>query len=243
MTRLDPRPRTAVCSRRRPSGRRVSIGIVCALALVASACNDDGREMREPGPDQNLSIITTTTVATTVAPGSAGGAVTFGTTIPPSDGDGMGHDGDDVGFPGFDVALPWPDGDRIPRRFTCQGAGLSPTVSWDGLPDGTVEVALVVRAPDTDDPVHWIVAGIAPEVSTVREGARLRSAVVGMNDAGETGWTAPCPDGGQSVLVRFEVRALGQQVEVQQGDPADLMLPAIEAATLATAIGSGIAVG
>lgn len=211
-----------------------TLAVCTALALVATACNDDGREMREPTPDQTLSII-----STTIDPATAAGD---GTDSSAGGGgaEGMGHD-DVVTVPGFDVTLPWADGDTIPDRYTCDGEGLSPAVGWDGLPAGTVEVAVVAR--NGDGVVRWVLAGIAPGPSPVVEGAPPAGAIVGMNSAGALGWDPPCPAAGANELLRIEVRAIGQQLEVQSGDPADAMVAAIEAATMASAVATGIAVG
>jgi phosphatidylethanolamine-binding protein (PEBP) family uncharacterized protein len=40
------------------------------------------------------------------------------------------------------------DGERIPEEFTCEGADVSPPLSWNGVPDGTVELALTCEDPD-----------------------------------------------------------------------------------------------
>lgn len=223
--------------RRLVGNRRRAVALVAVAAASAglTACNDDGRDMREPRPDQTLSIITTT-----VAPDGVDEGLVGDTGAEAGD-DAMGHS--DATVSGFDVALPWPDGDRMPDRHTCVGEGVSPALSWAGVPEGTVELALVVRTPTAADSVHWIAAGLASDLTRIAEGARLRQAIVGTNDVGVLGWSAPCPAEGESLLVRIEVHALGQQLEVQSGDPATAMLAAIEAATIATAVGTGIATG
>lgn len=220
---------------------------MATTALLGTACNDDGREMREPTPDQSLSIMATTdTAGLSIGDGlgdGAGDGAVDGDLSSTGDPNAMGHDDGSATVPGFDVTLPWADGDQIPRRFTCDGAGVSPAIEWTGAPEGTVEMAIVVRALDAAETVQWLAAGIAPEPPRVREGARLRGAVVATNGLGVVGWTAPCADDGTNLLVRFEVHALAQQVEALRGDPAADMLALIDAATIATTTGIGIVIG
>jgi phosphatidylethanolamine-binding protein (PEBP) family uncharacterized protein len=39
-------------------------------------------------------------------------------------------------------------GDNIPKRFTCDGAGLSPEIHWPSPPSGARSLALVMDDPD-----------------------------------------------------------------------------------------------
>jgi hypothetical protein len=52
------------------------------------------------------------------------------------------------------------DDEPIPERYTCDGDELSPPLAWTGVPEGVAELALVVRDPDADGFVHWVVAGL-----------------------------------------------------------------------------------
>lgn len=53
----------------------------------------------------------------------------------------------------------------IPTKYTCEGADISPPLSWTNLPPGTKSLALIVDDPDAPDPaapkmtwVHWCVS-------------------------------------------------------------------------------------
>ncbi len=90
----------------------------------------------------------------------------------------------------------------IPKRFTCDGADVSPTLRWSGMPAGTRSLALIVDDPDAPDPaapkmvwVHWVLYnlpadsdGLPEAVSTLPAGA-----LEGLNDWKRTGWGGPCP--------------------------------------------------
>src|SRR5579872_6008104 len=43
----------------------------------------------------------------------------------------------------------------IPRRFSCQGEDISPTLAWSGAPKGTKSFALIVRDPDAPHGTYY----------------------------------------------------------------------------------------
>ncbi|MBW2257778.1 MAG: YbhB/YbcL family Raf kinase inhibitor-like protein, partial [Deltaproteobacteria bacterium] len=72
--------------------------------------------------------------------------------------------------PSFD-----PNGE-IPREFTCQGQDASPELAWDGVPEGTKSLALIVDDPDAPDPaaprviwVHWVLYNLPPTATGLPE--------------------------------------------------------------------------
>lgn len=55
------------------------------------------------------------------------------------------------------------DGGGIPARYTCDGLDSSPPLHWEGVPEGTRSLVLIVDDPDAPDPKaprmvwdHWI---------------------------------------------------------------------------------------
>ena len=88
----------------------------------------------------------------------------------------------------------------IPERFAADGENLSPALSWDHVPEGTVELVLLVHDPDAplvDGFVHWVATGIDPSSRGLEAGA-TSGFRAGTNTLGERGWTgmAPPPDHG-----------------------------------------------
>jgi len=89
----------------------------------------------------------------------------------------------------------------IPGKYTCEGADLSPPLSWSGLPPGTKSLALIVDDPDAPDPaapkmtwVHWVIYNLPPAAPGLPEGASALPAgtLQGMNDWQRTGYGGPC---------------------------------------------------
>jgi hypothetical protein len=106
-------------------------------------------------------------------------------------------------------------GDEIPRRHTCEGQDVSPSLSWSDPPAGSRALALVVDDPDA--PVgtftHWLAANINPRAGGLAEGESV--AVEGRNDFGTTGWRGPCPPPGHGLhRYFFRLHALDAPIDV-----------------------------
>lgn len=93
---------------------------------------------------------------------------------------------------------------EIPRRFTCEGEDLSPSLAWTGAPAGTRSFVLVVDDPDAPDPaapkmtwVHWVLYDLPPDApglpEAVEPSALPAGTREGLNDWRRTGWGGPCP--------------------------------------------------
>ena len=92
----------------------------------------------------------------------------------------------------------------IPKRYTCEGADVSPPLSWSGAPAGTKSFALIVDDPDAPDPsapkttwVHWVVFNIPAATSSLAEDRAEHGlptgAREGVNDWNRTEYGGPCP--------------------------------------------------
>jgi phosphatidylethanolamine-binding protein (PEBP) family uncharacterized protein len=93
------------------------------------------------------------------------------------------------------------NGKPMPRRSAGIGVGdnISPPLNWSGAPTETVEFAIVMEDPDVPLPlpfVHLIAYGIAPDCSSLAEGALAFGAadvVFGRSTAGGQGYMGPRP--------------------------------------------------
>lgn len=163
--------------------------------LVLAACGSSGRTLNPPGPGQTLSVLTT--------------------TIPPSTSS--------TAVPALSLVLPFADGATLDARYTCKatnGAGVSPGVSWAGVPPDTKELVLVVVDPDAAGFVHWVLAGIDPNAATdVPEGSVPAGLHQALNGFGRSGWVAPCPPSGVHHY-RFTLYALTGPSGITNSMPA-----------------------
>lgn len=146
--------------------------------------------------------------------------------------------------PGFafadgDVA----EGAPIDARFTCDGEDASPALSWEGVPDGTKELALLLEDPDAPGGVftHWLVYALAPRETALPAGVpaegqvgspRLRQ---GRNDFGDAGYGGPCPPGGETHRYVFRLLALRSELGLESLADRAALLAAIEGRVLAEA--------
>lgn len=93
------------------------------------------------------------------------------------------------------------DGGEIPSKYTCEGGDVSPPLAWDGVPENTRSLVLIVDDPDAPDPaapkmtwVHWVLYNLPPETSGLPEGGGLPAGTrQGLNDWNRTGYGGPCP--------------------------------------------------
>lgn len=117
------------------------------------------------------------------------------------------------------------DGDGIPTRYTCDGADESPRVRIEGVPESASSLALVVDDPDAPGGTftHWLLWDIPTSTETIPEGiphgdtvASLNAARQGTNDAGQVGYSGPCPPEDDPVhRYRFLLIALGARLELE----------------------------
>ena len=172
--------------------------IAGALPLLA-ACGDDGRALRAPSPDQ-----TTTTVAASQSTGGvdAGSASASegATTVPP------------LQLSSSAIA----EAGEIPADNTCRGRDVSPPLLWTAAPEGTAELAIVVRDVDAEGFVHWVIAGLPPDVAGLAAATPPAAAAEATNDFGRPGWAGPCPPAGTHHY-EFRVYALAQASGVTDG--------------------------
>jgi Raf kinase inhibitor-like YbhB/YbcL family protein len=97
-----------------------------------------------------------------------------------------------------EIALSSPafqEGGTIPTRFTCDGAGKSPPLSWSGVPGDSKGLLLLMEDPDAPNGtfVHWIVARIPARARSLAAGRVPPGAVQLQQSFGKNGYGGPCP--------------------------------------------------
>lgn len=171
--------------------------VLTLLSFAAvQACNDDGRTLREP----------TMTTA-------------FVTTIPSSSTSGV----ESSEYMGFYATTAWPDGGVVPRQNSCDGEGLSPSVTWSNLPANATAIGIVVTdstdlLADGSESILWVAAiPLTDFIAGIPEGGTPDQAVQGLNSKGGIGWVAPCPPSGKTHRIDFTVFALRDAAAITSG--------------------------
>jgi Raf kinase inhibitor-like YbhB/YbcL family protein len=95
--------------------------------------------------------------------------------------------------PAFESGAP------IPARFDHERGDLSPALIWDGVPEGTAGLVLLVDDPDAPVEgsfVHWVLYNLDPARRGVAEGEVPAEATAGANGFGLPGYLGPAPPPG-----------------------------------------------
>lgn len=116
------------------------------------------------------------------------------------------------------------NGSAIPRQYTCDGANLSPALTWTGAPGATQSLALVMEDPDAPHGTwtHWLVWNIPPRATVMPEGeppAEMldNGARQGSNDFHRIGYGGPCPPAGRPHRYVFRLLALNIRLDLKAG--------------------------
>lgn len=130
------------------------------------------------------------------------------------------------------------EGDPIPAKHTCDGADVSPPLSWEDVPDATVSFALICDDPDAPVGtwVHWVIYGIPAGSREIPSSALTPGgAKQGINDFKRIGYGGPCPPPGPAHRYFFKLYALDRGLELDEGATKGDLLAAMEGHILAEA--------
>ncbi|MGI0524733.1 YbhB/YbcL family Raf kinase inhibitor-like protein [Rhizobium giardinii] len=102
------------------------------------------------------------------------------------------------------VSSAFPDGGKIPRKFSRLGENLFPPLTWTGAPDGVQSYALIVEDPDAPSGTfrHCGIFNIPAEVNELRESADTAPGGgprFSENDFGNARYDGPQPPRGHGV--------------------------------------------
>lgn len=131
-------------------------------------------------------------------------------------------------FATLDLTSPaFAHGARLPERFTADGDGVSPPLTWGTPPAGTATLVLIVEDADAPAPqplVHAIVWGLAADAGRLAENAIVadhagtEAGDVGRNSYLREGWLPPDPPSGHGAHdYAFQLFAVGPGA----GDPGE----------------------
>jgi Raf kinase inhibitor-like YbhB/YbcL family protein len=133
------------------------------------------------------------------------------------------------------------EGEAIPRGYTCDGANVSPSLEWTGVPKTAKTIAIIADDPDAPSGtfVHWILFNLpadglglienTPQTETLNGGG-----VQGKNDFGKVGYGGPCPPSGTHRYF-FKFYALDGELPLKPGATRDEVEKAMEGHIVAQA--------
>lgn len=150
--------------------------------------------------------------------------------------------GDPVGSVNFVLeSTAFSYGDPIHSDFTCDGADVSPPLSWNGTPEGTRTFVLICDDPDAPVGtwVHWVYFDIPGTVTALSEAfppdeqPELGGAQ-GITDFRRIGYGGPCPPGGTHRYY-FKLYAVDTELGLSPGATKRQVLQAANGHILAQA--------
>ena len=125
----------------------------------------------------------------------------------------------------------------MPRDYSPDGKNLSPPLTWRGLPEGTLQLAVISQDYGAGRPppwVHWIIYNIPGTATGLPEGipfdadhpmpTQVAGAVQGNNGWGLPAYRGPAPPVGSVHHYHFAVFALDAELDLPPGlDRGDLL--------------------
>ena len=129
----------------------------------------------------------------------------------------------------------FPNDGEIPKKFTCDGADVSPELSWTRPPAETQSLALI--ADDPDAPVgtwtHWVLFDLPPDTTSLPENVSKVDELPhggrqGRNDFRKIGYGGPCPPAGHAHRYFFKLYALDRMLNLKPGSSKQELEQAVE---------------
>lgn len=128
------------------------------------------------------------------------------------------------------------NGGNIPARFTCDGEGINPDLTFKDIPKEAKSLALIVDDPDAPRGTwaHWVLWNISPNITVIKENSTPTNAVVGANSWPNNNFGAPCPPSG-SHRYFFKLYALDTILNISPSSKSEDLSTAMEGHILAEA--------
>ncbi len=131
-------------------------------------------------------------------------------------------------------------GEGMLKKYTADGADISPPLAWTEPPEGTVDLALICDDPDASAGTwtHWVVYGLTPEVSFLptavptTETAGKAAFKQGLNSWGKVGYGGPSPPPGKPHRYQFTLYGLSEKLDLEPGAEKQTVLDAMEGKVL-----------
>lgn len=114
----------------------------------------------------------------------------------------------------------------IPRRYTCDGVNVNPSLNIDHIPKKAESLAIIVDDPDAPSGtwVHWVIWNI-PVTHHIKENDA--PGVEGLNDSGKHEYSGPCPPRGTHRYF-FKAYALDCMLKIPESSDKTSLVRAME---------------
>jgi phosphatidylethanolamine-binding protein (PEBP) family uncharacterized protein len=185
-----------------PSLRSTALGCALMVALALSSCGSSSSTTQSSS---------TPTASATQTSASAAASETTTTTSSTTSSEKV---------PNIDIQMASSVKlDPIAAHFTCDGANISPPLSWSHVPSNTAEIDVFLF---NLAPVHgklfanWAIAGLSPKLRGLSAGQVPAGAVLGRNSHGQVAYSL-CPAKGPLVRYAFLIYALPKKIPVSSG--------------------------
>ncbi|MEA3475225.1 MAG: YbhB/YbcL family Raf kinase inhibitor-like protein [Candidatus Cloacimonadota bacterium] len=132
------------------------------------------------------------------------------------------------------------EGEMIPKKYSCDGEGVSPVLKWENIPEDAKSLVLISDDPDAPAGtwVHWVVYDMSPNINELPEDippVELLEDIEGLNLAGKQGinsahkigYYPPCPPSGTHRYF-FKVYALDTMLNLKSGASKKEIVRAME---------------
>ena len=132
------------------------------------------------------------------------------------------------------------EGKMIPRKYCCDGEGISPPLKWENIPENAKSLVLISDDPDAPAGtwVHWVVYDILPNINEFPEDILSvdlledleefnLSGKQGVNSGRSIGYQPPCPPSGTHRYF-FKIYALDTILNLDAGASKKEVIRAME---------------
>jgi hypothetical protein len=118
----------------------------------------------------------------------------------------------------------FPNGGDIPKKYTCDGADISPELSWSEPPQGTKSFTIIAEDPDAPAGTwtHWVLFDVAEATTSLAENVNKIDELPGgerqgRNDFRKIGYNGPCPPPGKPHRYFYRIFALSEKLNLEPG--------------------------
>jgi Raf kinase inhibitor-like YbhB/YbcL family protein len=113
---------------------------------------------------------------------------------------------------------------EIPKKFTCDGADVSPELSWSSAPQGTQSFVLIADDPDAPSGTwtHWVLFNVPATTKSLSAGVARVDELPGgerqgRNDFHKIGYNGPCPPPGKAHRYFFKLFGVDKLLDAKPG--------------------------